>query len=95
MASLVGYAVNKAERAHLSKVADLGCILCYGLAEIHHIKDGHGSTRANHYETIPLCYHHHRGEEGFHHLGKRRWEAKYGKQRDHLARVNEEVGYGS
>lgn len=35
-------------------------------------------------ETIPLCTYHHRGEEGFHTLGKRAWEAKYGRQRDLL-----------
>lgn len=87
--------MNKAERAHLSKVIDLGCVVCYGLAEAHHIRDGQGlGQRASNYEVIPLCYYHHRGAEGIHHLGTRTWQARYGNERDHLARVNEEVGYG-
>lgn len=77
--------MRKAEREHLSRLADLGCVLClrlcYGAtpAEIHHIRDGQGmSQRASHFEAIPLCYSHHRGPNGFHGLGKRAFVRRYG-----------------
>ena len=77
--------MTKAERAHLSRLADLGCVLClrlgYGAtpAEIHHIRDGQGmSQRASHFEAVPLCYPHHRGPNGFHGLGKRAFVRRYG-----------------
>ena len=63
--------MNKLERIHLSKVADLGCIACRLMgyepsgAEIHHIRSGVGKgQRASHYETIGLCPAHHRGTAG-------------------------------
>jgi hypothetical protein len=77
--------MTKAERAHLSRLADLGCVLCIRLgyyatpAEIHHIRDGQGmSQRASHFDAIPLCYSHHRGQDGFHGLGKRAFIRRYG-----------------
>jgi hypothetical protein len=63
--------MTKAERAHLSRVADQGCIACSLMgyegtpAEIHHIRAGVGKgQRASHHETIPLCPAHHRGTAG-------------------------------
>ena len=51
-----------AEKAHMGRVAALGCCLCrrygwYGTpAEVHHIRTGTGAgKRASHYDTIPLC----------------------------------------
>jgi hypothetical protein len=90
---------TKAEKEHLSRVAALGCIVCkragygYSEAQIHHLKDGHGSTRASHFETIPLCYKHHLGGGpgvAFH-SGKQTWEGKYGTQRDLLAIIMKEL----
>ena len=52
---------TKAERKHMDKVAQLGCIVCCNLgyddtpAEIHHIGNGTMSKRASNYEVIPLC----------------------------------------
>ena len=59
---------TKAERIHMDKVANLGCLVCrkegnlYSPAELHHIRDvtltGLGQ-RAKHTEIIPLCVAHH------------------------------------
>lgn len=77
--------MTKAEKRHLNAVADLGCILCAVLgtpgtpAEIHHLRDGQGmGQRSSHFDAIGLCAYHHRGDEGYHGMGKRRFEAVYG-----------------
>ncbi len=74
-----------AERAYLSRVADLGCILCRRLrygntpAEIHHARTGTGAgRRASHYNTIGLCAEHHRGNTGLHGMGRKAFEREYG-----------------
>ena len=73
---------TKAEREYMNKVASLGCIICGSPAQVHH-KTGAGmGLRASHYDTIPLCHHHHNGAEGIHTIGKMTWEAKYGYQVD-------------
>jgi len=76
---------NKAEREHLAAVAELGCIICGRPAECHHIA-GHG-VRASHYETIPLCPDHHRNSADAVHSGRRSFEAKYGTERELLAKT--------
>ena len=83
---------TKAEREHMSRVAELGCIICGSQAEVHHLP-GHG-VRASHYETIPLCPTHHRNG-GFGeavHQGRRTWEANYGTEKELLSRVNGLLG---
>ena len=78
---------TKAERDHMAKVADLGCIICGAPAEIHHIK--FGMNHRCHYDTIPLCENHHR-HGGFGECienGKRTFEAKYGTERELLERT--------
>lgn len=77
--------MTKAEKAHLNRVASLGCILCYRLgyagtpAEIHHPRANMGlGQRGKHRDGIPLCTEHHRGATGFHGLGKRAFERRYG-----------------
>lgn len=73
-----------AEKKHLNAVAELGCILCSRLgfsgtpAEVHHIRTGTGAgRRASHFETIPLCPEHHRGNSGLHGLGRKAFERRY------------------
>ena len=63
--------MTKAEKEHLSKLSDLGCLACHiqgtpgTRAEIHHLRDGAGmSQRSSHYDAIPLCPMHHRGTAG-------------------------------
>lgn len=65
--------MTKAERAHMGRVAELGCIVCrllgnYGSpAQVHHIREGQGmSQRASHWLTIGLCPEHHTGPMGIH-----------------------------
>lgn len=36
-----------------------------------------GAQRSSHFLSIPLCPEHHRGETGFHGLGRRAFEARY------------------
>lgn len=89
--------MTKAEKQHLNKVADLGCLVCRNMgrfgvpAEIHHIRSGQGmSQRASHYETLPLCPEHHRlGSYGkAFHAGRKAWEANFGQERELLEQVN-------
>jgi hypothetical protein len=70
--------MTQAERAHLAKVAELGCILCRTLgmretpATNHHLREGQGmSQRASHFLAVPLCREHHLGRTGLHGLGRR------------------------
>ena len=80
--------MTKAEKAHLDAIAAAGCCVCrklYGVvtpAEIHHVRS-YGGKREN-APVIALCPHHHRGEEGIHHLGKAAWRAIYGQEEDYL-----------
>lgn len=76
--------MTKAERAHLTRVAELGCILCLRLgtpgtpAEIHHPRKDQGiAQRAGHFDAIPLCPEHHRGNTGLHGMGARAFERHY------------------
>ena len=88
-------AATKAERRHLDRVAQLGCVVCnelgyYGSpAEIHHL-----DRNRNHKRVIPLCAIHHRNG-GFGeavHNGTKTWEATYGTQEELLAMVNQQIG---
>lgn len=77
--------MTKAEKEHLSKVAALGCMVCKRMgyegtpAEIHHPRRGTGlGQRASHYDAIPLCPEHHRGNTGIHGLGTKGFPKKWG-----------------
>jgi hypothetical protein len=91
---------TKAEKNHLSKVADFGCIACRKIgfedtpAEIHHIRDGVGmAQRATHFEVIPLCTGHHRRDDNSIHRSKLRFESEFGTERELLAELLHEIGY--
>ena len=81
-------ASTKADKAHMSKVADIGCILCVFLglgetpAEIHHVRVRHGWGRTAedpHKNTIGLCPPHHRGQPGgVHDFGREEFTEYYG-----------------
>ncbi|EAU1439450.1 Ref family recombination enhancement nuclease [Citrobacter freundii] len=92
---------NKAEKLHLSRVAELRCIVCRneGLgetpAEIHHCSSGTGmSVRADNFHVIPLCHTHHRtGGHGVAiHAGRQSWENKFGTEAELLVQVLYELG---
>lgn len=80
-------------RAHLERMAALGCIVCrrqgYGKtpAEIHHLRANQGmGQRASDFEAIPLCPQHHRlgGHGVAYHAGRQAFEARYGTERELL-----------
>lgn len=78
-------APNAHEGAYMGHVAALGCALCRRLgfgptpAEVHHPRRGAGAgQRSSHYDTIPLCPEHHRGDTGIHGMGVKAWMAHYG-----------------
>jgi hypothetical protein len=81
--------MTKAEKLYLSKVAELGCMICKRPAEIHHIRTGQGHMRAKHDQVIPLCHEHHRtGGYGVAiHAGIKGWEANFGSEIEMLEKV--------
>lgn len=75
--------MTKAEKEHKQKVAGLGCALCFHLygehdpapVELHHLRAG-GWGKGGYLTLIPLCYEHHRGNNGIHGLGTKEF-ARY------------------
>jgi hypothetical protein len=76
-----------AERKHMSRVAELGCAVCWrihgphepGPVELHHPRTGVGmAKRSSHMDVLPLCVNHHRGNMGIHGMGRKAFEAHYG-----------------
>ena len=73
------------ERRYLSRVAELGCLVCKRMgypdspAEIHHKRAGTGAgRRSSHFDAMPLCPEHHRGKTGIHGLGTKGFVKHYG-----------------
>jgi Recombination enhancement, RecA-dependent nuclease len=90
--------MTKAEKAHLTRVAALGCIVCRRLgihdspAEIHHPRTSAGlGHKATHFEALPFCPNHHRnGPDALHVMGRKAWEAHFGfTELELLAQVRE------
>lgn len=85
--------MTKAEKVHMRKVADLGCIACRKLgyedtpAELHHVKKGTMGKKASNYEVIPLCPHHHRTSNESYHLNPLWFTEKFGTQQELLEEV--------
>ena len=87
---------NKDEKAHMTAVAALGCIVCRNLgypdspAAIHHTRaSAGGGQRSSHYEVLPLCpTHHQTGGYGVaFHAGSECWQRKYGTEVELLEQV--------
>jgi hypothetical protein len=82
----------------MGRVAALGCCVCRRLrlndtpAEVHHIREGQGRKRASDFETIPLCYLHHRGQDGIHHIGTKAWARRFFPERELLKEVLAALG---
>lgn len=77
---------TKAEKQHMQRVANLGCIVCSEClgcmgspAQVHHVRVRHGWGRSSHYETIPLCEPHHTGKDGVHSMGRDEFSNMYEK----------------
>ena len=87
---LTGRAPTKAEKAHMTAVAALGCVVCrrdlgvYSPCGIHHT-DGKTKPGA-HMLVLPLCSAHHQtgGYGVAFHAGKAEWEKRYGTQQELL-----------
>jgi len=82
-------------RERFNLLSEIGCCICRKPAEIHHCK-GHEfgcgiGLKADDKYTIPLCYDHHRGANGYHTLGKRTWEGRYNSQSAMLEWTNERL----
>lgn len=61
---------NVAEQAHWDRVVRLGCLVCGGPANLHHIMVMPGKIRRrDHRFVVPLCQRHHQGDFGVHGLG--------------------------
>lgn len=98
-----GRAPNKAERDHMARVQDLGCICCRSMghmdspAELHHTI---GKTKPDaHFKVLPLCSRHHRcacpnGDYATRHApgrraGKFEFERAYGTEQQLLELIEE------
>ena len=93
--ALKGRTPNKAEKKHMDKVSQIGCIVCrmrglgYVPAEIHHVE---GKTKKDcHFKVLPLCFEHHRKGNQEHpisrHPWKKRFEDMYGSESSLLKEV--------
>ena len=74
-----------ASKAHMARVAALPCVVCDALpVEVHHCISGrYGSRKVSDFDTISLCYNHHRCPFGIH-TDKAQWEADYGPDTAYL-----------
>lgn len=84
--------MTKAERTHKDRIAQLGCALCYRITgkdgegtpvQLHHVREG-GWGKGSYLTLIPLCYRHHMGSEGIHHLGTKLWSREFGVTQQEL-----------
>ena len=84
--------MTAASKRRLSKVAELGCVVCRRPAEIHHVRSN--GSRRDDAAVLPLCPVHHRnGGHGVAlHAGVKTGEARHGTQADWLAWVATELG---
>lgn len=86
---------TKAEKELWGRMAAHGCVACRvdGVinthVSIHHI-DGRTKPGA-HSLVLPLCYEHHQGGPLAVHPWKARFEARFGKQRDLLENLLEQI----
>lgn len=82
------------KKAHYSRVAALGCILCRRLGyegtppELHHIRRAGRRADA---PVIPLCPPHHRGNIGIHGMGRKAFERHYEVTEEELLAWMEEL----
>lgn len=81
---------TKAARDHMARVAALPCVCCGATpVEVHHVCSGRFSqSKASDFDTLPLCYEHHRGAAGIH-TDKAKWEADFGPDTDYLPVVRD------
>jgi hypothetical protein len=71
---------TQAERAHMERVAGMGCTICGGWAEVHHVvSDGFKRLSRDHRRVVPLCGNAHRnGRDAVHRIGHAAFNALHG-----------------
>lgn len=79
-------APTKAQREHWQRVSEAGCLICGAAPEIHHCHTG-GGGRKNHDAVIGLCWLHHRGPQGIHFMGRKKWQAIFGYEQELLDKL--------
>lgn len=91
--------MNKSEEKHKRLLAEMPCAICVeiygdhagGNVELHHLRSG-GWGKGDYMTLIPLCYRHHRGSEGIHHLGTKLWERTFGiTQKELLSKTHKRL----
>jgi hypothetical protein len=93
--------MTKALKKYMSRVADVGCILCMHLgygptpAHLHHPRGAAGGAqKASDWLVIPLCPEHHQGNSGLHGLGEKGFYTRYKlTEWDLLAKTIEAVNH--
>lgn len=85
------------ERKHMARIGSMPCCICGAQpVEVHHLRSQVGMGRkASHFQTLPLCTEHHRGQTGFHGLGSKAFERKYGSEHDLLEKVRIALSAGA
>lgn len=84
------------EKAHMGRVAELGCLICHRPSEVHHCRAFAGAgQRSSAFHTIPLCPDHHRlGGSGVAiHAGIQSFERNHGAERDLLVKTLGMLGF--
>jgi hypothetical protein len=93
---------SKATKAHMSRVAELGCIACLIAGtpgtppELHHPRTNAGAgQRAPDNDVIPLCHAHHRGTQHPRvpsiHLDRLNFIETFGSESELLERVRKQL----
>lgn len=92
---------TEAEKAFMSRVAKLGCVVSRNLGLgwhkpcLHHIRTGYGGgEKASNWEVLPLTRDRHQdgGMGVAFHAGPRTWQAKFGTEVALLKQVYDELG---
>ena len=85
-------AATAKQKRHFQRLVELGCIICRGPAQIHHIGTHMGGGR-DHDRVIPLCHLHHTGGEyGVAiHASKAKFESIFGTEEELLSKANDMV----
>ena len=93
---------SKATKAHMSRVAELGCIACLIAGtpgtppELHHPRTNAGAgQKSPDRDVIPLCHAHHRGTQHPRvpsiHLDRLKFIEAFGSEAELLAMVREQL----
>lgn len=89
--------MSKAAREHMSKVAQLPCVIClYKLGvETWPVEVHHDTVPADDFAVASLCPEHHRGSTGVHGLHRRAFKAMWRlTDTDLLAMTNRAIAEG-